>query len=383
MIDFLRQQAAKPLRLQHASVPSDALEKQYQELVVKHHLQNDPAQVEVLGHLQALLSALTEQERQKNRFPWFGRHAVSKSLYIFGDVGRGKSMLMAFFFQACPLKKKRRVHFHTFMIEVHDFIHFFRQQAQRGDPLAAYAKQIRATTRLLCFDEFNVTDIADAMILSRLFNHLFAQGVLFVATSNYHPDQLYQHGLQRALFLPFIQQLKRATEVLELVAKADYRLAHFKNLPQPFYIGTGAAAARFLRDSFATLTHHGDLEAVSLPVQSRVVSFQAAHGDILYSSFAELCGRALGAADYCAVAAFFHTVFIGHIPPLSPQNKDEARRFITLIDALYEQKVKLICTLAVAVDELYQENQPFEFKRTQSRLMEMQSGHYLSLKVVS
>jgi cell division protein ZapE len=376
MFDSLFQQAKNSRHSRHSSVNVVSLEKYYHELVVKHHLQNDQAQVAVLGHLQQLLAILTQQHRKKRRFPWLTRHTHSKSLYIFGEVGRGKSMMMEFFFQACPLQKKRRVHFHHFMLEVHDFIHHWRQH-HHSDPLAAYAKHLRASTWLLCLDEFNVTDIADAMILTRLFEHLFAHGLLFVATSNYHPDDLYQNGLQRALFLPFIQQLKQAADILELQAKHDYRLAHFKTLPQQFYIGTGEQAERFLQYSFATLTHHAPIESVTLQVQNRTVHFKAAHGDILYSSFAELCDRALGAADYIEIANVFHTVFIAHIPQLSQENRDQARRFVTLIDALYEQKVKIVCTLAVAVDKLYRTDSVFEFKRTQSRVMEMQSGHYL------
>lgn len=376
MFDSLFQQAKNLRHSRHSPVNVVSLEKYYHELVVKHHLQNDQAQVAVLGHLQQLLAILTQQHRKKRRFPWLTRHTHSKSLYIFGEVGRGKSMMMEFFFQACPLQKKRRVHFHHFMLEVHDFIHHWRQH-HHSDPLAAYAKHLRASTWLLCLDEFNVTDIADAMILTRLFEHLFAHGLLFVATSNYHPDDLYQNGLQRALFLPFIQQLKQAADILELQAKHDYRLAHFKTLPQRFYIGTGEQAEQFLQYSFATLTHHAPIESVALQVQNRTVHFKAAHGDILYSSFAELCDRALGAADYIEIANVFHTVFIAHIPQLSQENRDQARRFVTLIDALYERKVKIVCTLAVAVDKLYRTDSVFEFKRTQSRLMEMQSGHYL------
>jgi cell division protein ZapE len=366
----------------HASVNAAhaaLLEKRYHELVVKHHLHNDLAQVEVLGHLQQLLNQIEKQSPlRKLQLPSFRRKTNSdgKSLYIFGDVGRGKSMLMEFFFQACPIERKRRVHFSVFMLEVHDFVHHWRQQ-HSSDPFAAYAKHIRSTTWLLCFDEFNVTDIADAMILTRLFEHLFAQGLIFVATSIYHPDDLYQNGLQRALFLPFIKQLKQASTVLELVAKEDYRLAHFKALNQTFYIGLNKQADDFIQKTFAALTNHAETEATTLYLQGRDVHFKAAHGDILYSSFAELCDRALGAADYIKIAELFNTVFIAHIPQLSKENRDQARRFVTLIDALYEQKVKIICTAAVPAHQLYLEDGVFEFKRTQSRLMEMQTDKYI------
>jgi cell division protein ZapE len=381
MFDSLFQRSTNTSGFKHSLLNNTLLEKRYQELVVKHHLQNDSAQIKVLGHLQQLLDRMVEHPPAKpNRLINFKSRSTTaiqnKSLYIFGDVGRGKSMLMDFFFQACPTPKKRRVHFHNFMLEVHDFVHQWQQQ-HSSDPLIAYARQIRASTWLLCFDEFNVTDIADAMILTRLFDHLLAQGLIFVATSNYHPDELYQNGLQRALFLPFIQKLKQAADVLELVAKEDYRLAHFKALHQSFYIGSDYGATTFLQHSFAMLTNHADTENTHLHIQGREVNFNAAHGDILYSSFDELCNRALGAADYIEIARSFNTVFIAHIPQLSKECRDQARRFVTLIDALYEQKVKVICSIAVPVAQLYIADGVFEFNRTQSRLMEMQSESYI------
>ena len=379
MFKSLFHRANPSTAFKHSALHPEILEKRYQELVVKHHLHNDLAQVEVLGHLQQLLNQMEKQSPlRKLQLPNFRRKANidGQSLYIFGDVGRGKSMLMECFFQACPVKRKRRVHFHNFMLEVHDFIHQWRQQHD-SDPFAAYAKHIRKNIWLLCFDEFNVTDIADAMILTRLFEHLFAQGLIFVATSNYHPDDLYQNGLQRALFLPFIKQLKQAAHVLELVAKEDYRLAHFRALNQTFYVGLDNQADIFLQKTFATLTNNAPTEETILHLQGREVHFKAAHGDILYSSFEELCHRALGAADYIKIAQVFNTVFIADIPPLSKENRDQARRFVTLIDALYEGKVKIICTAAAAADKLYSEDGVFEFKRTQSRLMEMQSGNYI------
>jgi cell division protein ZapE len=379
MFDSLFHRSKNQAEFKHSSLNPETLEKRYQELVVKHHLHNDLAQVEVLGHLQQLLDQMVSQSPlRRMQLPNFRYKAniEGKSLYIFGDVGRGKSMLMEFFFSACPIKRKRRVHFHNFMLEVHEFIHQWRQQ-HNSDPFVAYAKHIRKTTWLLCFDEFNVTDIADAMILTRLFEHLFAQGLIFVATSNYHPDDLYQNGLQRALFLPFIKKLKQAANVLELVAKEDYRLAHFKSLTQTFYVGLGNQANDFLAKTFATLTNHAETEETILSLPGRQVHFQAAHGDILYSSFEELCHRALGAADYIKIAQVFNTVFIANIPQLSKENRDQARRFVTLIDALYEGKVKVVCTAAAPADQLYQADGVFEFKRTQSRLIEMQSEKYI------
>jgi cell division protein ZapE len=374
---FSRTKQATPFK--HSSLHPEILEKRYQELVVKHHLHNDIAQVEVLGHLQQLLNQI-EKYAPLRTLQWmsFKRKMPlqGESLYIFGDVGRGKSMLMDCFFQACPIQRKRRVHFSVFMLEVHEFVHQWRQQHD-SDPLLAFAKYIRQTTWLLCFDEFNVTDIADAMILSRLFTHLFSQGLIFVVTSNYHPDDLYRNGLQRVLFEPFIQQLKQATHVLELVAKEDYRLTHFKALQQTFYVGLDAQSEVFLQETFALLTHYAQTEQTTLSLQGREVFFKAAHGDILYSSFQELCQRTLGVADYLTIATVFNTVFIANIPQFSAENRDYARRFVSLIDALYEAKVKIICTIAVPVQQLYSEEGGFEFKRTQSRLIEMQSEQYI------
>ncbi|NOQ37155.1 MAG: cell division protein ZapE [Methylococcaceae bacterium] len=382
MFNYLFQQAKQPQSFKHSTANDNVLEKRYQELVVKRHIESDSAQVEVLGHLQQLLSHISDQVSSPQNKPsilqkiLYQSDLQNKSLYIFGDVGRGKSMLMEVFFEACPISQKRRVHFHNFMLEVHEFVHHWRKKHDT-DPLAAFAKHLRTSTWLLCFDEFNVTDIADAMILTRLFDHLFAQGLVFVATSNYHPDNLYQGGLQRSLFLPFIKRLKQAAEILELVAKEDYRFAHFKALNRTFYIGAGIKASAFLSDSFADLTNDAATEPCTLQVQRREVYFKAAHGDILYSSFEELCNRALGSADYIEISEVFNTVFIADIPQLSIECRDQARRFVTLIDALYEGNVKLICTAAVPVGSLYIDDGVFEFKRTKSRLMEMQSTEYM------
>lgn len=365
----------------HAASDNGILEKYYRELVVKRHIQNDDAQVEVLGHLQQLLDTISEKAVYDSKLTLgkllSAKPEQGKSLYIFGDVGRGKSMLMDFFFQACPIKQKRRVHFHVFMQEVHGFIHQ-RRKFQKGDPIPALARHIRKSTLLLCFDEFNVSDIADAMILARLFDQLFKKGIIMVATSNYHPDALYKDGLQRELFLPFIALLKQSAEILELVAKEDYRLTHLKALSTTFHAPLGETGNAFLRQSYNNLTNSAATEPVVLQVQGRQVQFAAAHGDILFTSFQELCGRALGAADYLAIAREFNTLLLSDIPKFSLENKDEAQRFVVLIDVLYEHNVKLICTAEAPADQLYTDEGPFEFKRTQSRLAEMQSERYLS-----
>ncbi|MCK4840319.1 MAG: AFG1 family ATPase [Methylococcales bacterium] len=366
-------------KFKHSLLASDLLECRYQELVVKHHIQSDDAQIEALGHLQQLLDDILVQSEPK-KIVLFSRRLSSaqkkaKSIYIFGDVGRGKSMLMDVFFQACPIKLKRRIHFHAFMQEVHQYMHDWRSNHQ-GDPLPSLAIKIQKSALLLCFDEFQVTDIADAMLLSRLFTQLIDLGVIFVATSNQHPDDLYKGGLQRELFLPFIALLKQSSEILELVAKEDYRLSHFKAMKTVFY-SEEKGADEFLQQSFNELTNCGNTEIKRLKVQGRELEFAAVHGDILFSSFEELCNRPLGSADYLIVASEYSTIFIAEIPIFSVEIRDQVRRFVTLIDTLYESNVKLICTLAVPVEELQFEDSHFDFKRTKSRLIEMQSEQYL------
>ncbi len=363
----------------NSQLDSSLLEKHYQELVVKHHIQSDDAQINVLGHLQQLLnniSAQLEQEKQLifSRLLSSYIPQTTKSLYIFGDVGRGKSMLMDLFFEACPIESKRRIHFHAFMQEVHDYMHYWRKNHQ-GDPLPSLAIKIRQASVLLCFDEFQVTDIADAMLLSRLFTRLINQGVIFVLTSNQHPDDLYRNGLQRELFLPFIKLLKQSSDILELVSKEDYRLLHFKAMKTTFYSRPEGGDA-FLQKSYNELTNYGITEQKTLHVKGREVNFVAVHGDILYTSFDELCVRELGPTDFLAIANEFNTLLIANIPRFSIEFRDQARRFVTLIDALYEQNVKLICTAALPIEDFIFEDSVFDFKRTRSRLIEMQSEQY-------
>ncbi len=337
----------------------------------------------MLGHLQQLLNNISEQASADNSvvFSRIMSNSIKtvKSLYIFGDVGRGKSMLMDVFFDACPIEKKRRVHFHAFMQEIHENLHQLRKKKE-SDSLLFLAKKIRKESLLLCFDEFQVTDITDAMLLTRLFTHLINQGVVFVATSNYHPDDLYKNGLQRALFLPFIDLIKQTSKVVELVAKEDYRLSYFKSIKTVFYINSDSSGAKFLQQRFNELTNNGDTETKTLVVKGRKLTFSKVHGDILYSSFNELCERNLGPADYLELATEFKIIFIADLPIFSLEIKDQIRRFVTLIDALYEQKVKLICTTEVPVEQLYFDDIDFNFNRTRSRLIEMQSERYYSIQ---
>jgi len=377
MFDFILKQPAQ--KFQHSLLYNDLLEKRYQELIVRHHIHSDAAQIQVLGHLQHLLDTISEQIGQKKQLFFnpllTSSQNITKSLYIFGDVGRGKTMLMDVFFEACPIKSKRRVHFHAFMQEVHEYMYQWRKH-DKGDPLPSLAKKIRQSSLLLCFDEFQVTDIADAMLLARLFTRLINQGVIFVATSNQHPDDLYKNGLQRDLFLPFIKLLKQSSEVIELVAKEDYRLLYFKSMKTTFYVGNDQQGLEFLQQRFNELTNNGCVEARTLYVKARPILFSQVHGDILFSSFEELCGRTLGPADYLSIANEFSTLLISNIPNLTTDIRDQARRFVTLIDMLYENNVKLICSLAIPVDQFDFKDRDFDFKRTQSRLIEMQSEAY-------
>ncbi len=384
MFEFLFKQAEN--RATHSQLFNDVLEQRYQEMVVKHHIQSDADQIKVLGHLQHLLDDISDQvdlSKQRIFSPLLSApQEITRSLYIFGDVGRGKSMLMDVFYEACPVKSKRRVHFHAFMQEVHDYMHTWRKK-YTGDPLPSLAVKIRQSSLLLCFDEFQVTDIADAMLLSRLFTRLFNQGVIFVATSNQHPDDLYKNGLQRELFLPFISLLKQSSEILELVAKEDYRLSYFKSMKTTFHLEKAAEKSDFLQQRFNELTNSGSMEVKTLHVKGRELVFNKVHGDILFTSFNELCNRALGVPDYLEVANEFNTILIAGIPALSKEIRDQVRRFVTLIDTLYEKNVKIICTVEVPVEEMNFEDRDFDFKRTRSRLFEMQSENYFQRKHIT
>lgn len=315
-----------------------------------------------------------------------------QGLYMFGGVGRGKSMLMDLFFDGAPIAPKRRIHFHEFMIEVHGHIHRWRGQsktdraaewgkafARQDDPIPPVAKLMADKAQLLCFDEFQVTDVADAMILSRLFTHMFERGVWVVATSNRAPIDLYQGGLNRPLFEPFIELIGERLDVLHLESPNDYRLERLMGAPvylSPLSAETDAA----LQGLWLDLAGQTQGEPRTLDVQGRTLLAPHTHNGVARFSFAELCARPLGAADYLAIAGAFHTIVLANIPALSPEKRNEAKRFVTLIDALYEKRVKLICSADAPVISLYpQGDGAFEFERTVSRLMEMQSAAYLEL----
>ncbi len=363
------------------------LEKHYYQKVAQNHIRHDNAQLIALQHLQALLDKILitiEYQKKSSGYKLLtSQPEKCQSLYIFGDVGRGKSMLMELFYEACPVAQKRRVHFHVFMLEVHTFIHQWRQQ-NSTDAISAFAKKIRKSFLILCFDEFQVTDIADAMILGRLFCKLFELGIIVVITSNRHPDDLYQGGLQREQFLIFTRLLRNESEIIELVAKEDYRLKHLHTLETTYYFPLNAHAEEFVLRSYNEFTSFAAMQSGAIQVLGRKVELSAIHGDIALTSFDELCAKPLGSADYMEIAREFSTLIMAGIPKLSAENRNEAKRFIILIDILYEHKVKLICTAEVPVQELYTEGDgSFEFRRTVSRLIEMQSEAHFQSKHIS
>ncbi len=358
----------------------------YRALLTAGTLKGDEAQLLAAEKLQSLHNALKEYQPAR-RGSWQERFGLARraeeapaGLYIYGDVGRGKSMLMDLFFAAAAPAKKRRVHFHEFMLEVHARLHALRKAEDKraDDPLGAVAAEIAGDAWLLCFDEFQIVNIADAMLLGRLFQALFGHGVIVVATSNWPPDELYKNGLQRELFLPFIALIKEKLDLLHLDGRMDYRLARLLGMTV-YHVPLGPAAERALDRTFADLTENAPGAPASLEVLGRQVTVPKAAKGVARFSFADLCSAALGPADYLAIADAYRTVLLAGIPRLKPEQRNEAKRFATLIDSLYERKTKLICSAEAAPQDIYPKgDHAFEFQRTVSRLMEMQSVEYLA-----
>lgn len=304
----------------------------------------------------------------------FRRPKPAIGLYMWGGVGRGKSMLMDLFHETAPVKSKR-VHFHEFMGRVHEQLGEARKRPDVKNPIPPVAKILASEARLLCFDEFQVTQIADAMILSGLFKELFQLGVTVVATSNRHPDELYKNGLNRHLFTPFIELLKTQCEVFELSSERDYRLERLTEAPV-WHVGRARAP---LDKAFERLTLGAVPQKVDLLVKGRKIKVTRHAAGVARFSFAELCDTALGSLDYLMIAATFHTVLLDDIPLLGKENKNEAARFVALIDALYEARVKLVASAEAEPEQLYPEGDgSFEFERTASRLHEMRSVEYMA-----
>jgi len=368
-------------------------------LVATGEIERDAAQEQVLDLLSGLEGRLREHRlaRKSSSLGWlFGarerREEPLRGLYLYGDVGRGKTMLMDLFFAASAVKRKRRAHFHEFMSDVHDRVREVRSQIKLGaisgeDPIRLVAAAIAEETWLLCFDEFHVTDIADAMILGRLFTRLFELGVVVVATSNVAPGELYKDGLNRALFLPFIALIEQHMQVMELSARADFRLEKLAGQPVWHLLDGKAATSAGACDTALDQTwrrlvggHTGT--EVALPVKGRILRVPRAAMGVARLSFHELCEQPLAAADYLTLARTFHTLVLDCIPMMDYDARNAAKRFIILIDALYDNAVKLIASAVAEPDALYRATDGFEaqeFKRTASRLIEMRSQAYLAL----
>ena len=367
----------------------ESVRRRYEAMAESGGLMPDPIQRALADRLDRLIAELgaSAQKSKKSPLGWLfargGKPAPPCGLYIWGPVGRGKTLLMDLFFAAVPQIGKRRAHFHEFMAEVHDRINVFRGRLRRGevkgdDPIPPVAAEIAADMSLLCFDEFAVYDIADAMILGRLFERLFEHGVTIVATSNVAPDELYAGGLNRALFVPFIGMLKEHMAVFHLDAPRDYRLE--KAADEPIYVTPlGPRARACLDHHFSNLIGTTGAEPRSIAFRGREIAVPAAADGVARFSFDELCARPLAAADYLKIAEAFHTVIVDDLPVLTPERRNEAKRLINLVDAFYDRKVRLIVSAEAGPDDLWTSDdgkEAFEFTRTASRLMEMRSNEY-------
>ena len=364
------------------------LQTAYEARLQDGSIRSDPAQAAGLAALIRLETDLQGAE-PAGLAALFRKTESRRGVYLWGPVGRGKSMLMDLFFECAPLVAKRRTHFHVFMGEIHRLIGAWRsgdlaaRKAQFGqhkgdDPIAPVADVVADGARLICFDEFQVTDIADAMILGRLFDALFARGVTLVATSNRPPDGLYKDGINRQLFLPFIATLKDRLEVVSVAGPHDYRLDRLRASGVWFSPNDRDNQKTFL-DLWRDMLGPQDEIGETLEVLGRKVHLPHAAGGLVRASFASLCGVALGPNDYVALAARFHTVFLEDLPKLTANRREEARRFVTLIDELYEAHTKLIVLAQAEPALLYpQGDVAFEFERTASRLQEMRSADWLA-----
>ncbi|MEM9222843.1 MAG: cell division protein ZapE [Pseudomonadota bacterium] len=351
----------------------------YLRQVAAGEFERDPAQVAVACALDDVLDDLGEAHGKPKGF-WRrrrGRTAAVRGLYVWGSVGRGKTMLMDLFHGAAPLKEKRRLHFNEFMQDAHRRIGRFRK-TKTDDPVGAAAKEIGAEAKLLCFDEFAVTDIADAMILARLFGTLFKEHVTLVATSNVAPQDLYQDGLNRKLFEPFIALLQDNVDVVRLDADVDYRLNRLQD--RQLWFRTGDLG--FERTWLASLGERTP-QAAKIPVGSRSIAAPCAAGGMARFTFDELCRAPLGAGDQLAIAGRFHTIFLDGVPVMTPSDRETLRRFINLIDVLYDQRVRLVVRAEGEPNALFDpgsggaREEAFAFDRTASRLFEMRSASYV------
>ncbi len=371
----------------------DTFSIRYAALIAAGKIEPDLGQAILATRLNALAHRLEEHRlaRKSSSLGWlFGKREQAgpplKGLYVHGEVGRGKTMLMDLFFATSVVKRKRRVHFHEFMADVHERVHVYRQEIKNGalpeqDPIQRAAAAIAEETWLLCFDEFHVTDITDAMILGRLFTRLFELGVVMVATSNLAPGELYKDGLNRSLFLPFVGLLQRHCEIVRLNARIDFRLEKLTGLPT-WHVPADTKAEAALDDAWGRLAGEHAGSRHELVVKGHVVQVPKTAMGVARFSFDDLCAQPLAAADYLKIAHEFHTVVLDRIPVMDYARRNEAKRFIILIDTLYDHAVKLLASAETQPDALYIATEGYEaneFKRTASRLIEMRSQSYLGL----
>jgi cell division protein ZapE len=373
------------------STPPTSFLAHYQFLVSTGSIEPDAAQAqaaEAFADLEARLSHYKPARKQG----LLGRLFADKNggpprgLYVHGEVGRGKTMLMDLFFQESPVEHKRRAHFHEFMAEVHERIHGFRQdiargELQDGDVIGLTATAIFDQAWLLCFDEFHVTDIADAMILGRLFSKLFELGTVVVATSNVAPEDLYKGGLNRALFLPFIAQISDHMDVLRLDARTDFRLEKLAGVKM-WLVPADRAADAALDKAWQKMTGSAPCKPRDISIKGRILHVPCSAHGVARFSFADICEKPLAASDYLRLAHDYHTILIDHIPVMDYPERNAAKRFIALIDTLYDNAVKLMASASADPVSLYLATdgvEANEFKRTSSRLIEMSSESYLAL----
>ena len=371
----------------------DTFRTRYAALINQGEIEADPGQLMLAGQFSALSHQLEQRRlaRKSSSLGWlFAKREQAgpplKGLYIYGEVGRGKTMMMDLFFATTAVKRKRRIHFHEFMADVHERVHQYRQEIKNGalpeqDPIQRAAAAIADETWLLCFDEFHVTDIADATILGRLFTRLFELGIVVVATSNLAPGELYKDGLNRALFLPFIGLLQQHCEVARLDARIDFRLEKLTGMPT-WYVPADATAEAALDDAWRRLAGAHAGAPHEMVVKGHIVRVPKAAMGVARFSFDDLCAQPLAAIDYLKIAHEFHTIILDRIPVMDFAQRNEAKRFIILIDTLYDHAVKLLASAQAQPDELYGGTEGYEaleFKRTASRLIEMRSQSYLGL----
>lgn len=373
------------------STPSSAFLAQYQALVSSGAIEADPAQADAAEAFAALEDRLSSYKPQR-KLSLLGRLFGDKGappprgLYVHGEVGRGKTMLMDLFFQQCPVQLKRRAHFHEFMAEAHEKIYAYRQNIARGeiadgDVIELTANAIFDEAWLLCFDEFHVTDIADAMILGRLFSKLFELGTVVVATSNVAPDDLYKGGLNRALFLPFIAQISNSMDVLRLDARTDFRLEKLAGVKM-WLVPPDDEAGAALDRAWRKMTGSAPCRPRDIAIKGRILHVPCSAHGVARFAFADICERPLAASDYLRLAHDYHTILIDRIPVMDYADRNAAKRFISLIDTLYDNAVKLMASAGADPVSLYLATdgvEANEFKRTASRLIEMSSESYLAL----